>query len=93
MGTSNGQLELKNITQEQVVQFYEFLQGEVPESLNMKRPPHLSQQMAFRIIYYLQEVMEIIPGKFERCRTCGDIFNTEEEGNAETFHCDCCRKD
>ena len=93
MGKSQGANELSEITQDQIEQFYEFLQGEVPQGLNMKRPPHLSGQMAFRIIYYLQEIMGILPDKFERCKTCGNIFNTETEGNPETLHCDYCRRD
>jgi hypothetical protein len=59
----------------------------------MKRPPHLSGQMAFRIIYYLQEIMEVIPDKFERCVSCGRIYNSEEEGSSKKLHCDYCRRD
>jgi hypothetical protein len=78
---------------EKIEELYKFLQGEVPECLSMKRPPHLSGKMAFRIIYYLQEVMGVIPDKFERCSTCGDIYNSEAEGSSKTLHCDCCRRD
>jgi len=83
----------ESITQEQVEQFYEFLQGEVPEKLDMKRPPHLSGPMAFRIIYYLQEVMHVIPDRYERCITCGYIYDTQSEGSSKTLHCDDCRRD
>jgi hypothetical protein len=93
MSQQSGTIDLNSITQEQVEQFYRFLQGEVPEKLCMKRPPHLSSQMAFRIIYYLQEILPVIPDKFERCRTCGEIFDAENEGSAETLHCDNCRRD
>lgn len=86
-------MEGDHITQEQVEQFYRFLQGEVPECLQMKRPPHLSGQMAFRIIYYLQEVMHIIPDNYERCSTCGCIYDSEEEGSMNALHCDDCRRD
>jgi len=85
--------ELSEITQEQIEQFYKFLQGELPEKLHMKRPPHLSGKMAFRVIYYLQEILEVLPDNFERCKTCGDIFDTDYEGNSETLHCDNCRRD
>jgi hypothetical protein len=93
MGRSYGSIEIKDISQKQVKEFYEFLQGEVPEKLNMKRPPHLSGQVAFRIIYYLQEIMEILRDKFERCASCGRIYNSEEEGSFKTSHCDYCRRD
>jgi hypothetical protein len=91
MGSNSGTIKLEDITQEQIEKFYEFLQGEVPDDLRMKRPPHLSEQMAFRIIYYLQEEFEILPDIYERCKTCGCIYNSENEGN--DLHCDYCRKD
>lgn len=79
------------VTIEEVEQFYNFLQGEVPPQFYMKRPPHLSETMAFRIIYYLQEIMHVIPDKFERCVTCGCIYDSENEGNSRKgCHCDYC---
>jgi hypothetical protein len=93
MGSSQGELKLEDITQEQIEQFYEFLQGKVPEGLIMKRPPHLSKPMAFRIIYYLQEELGILPDKYERCITCGHIYDSENEGSLNSLHCDYCRKD
>lgn len=68
------------ISLEQVEALYEFLQGELPPQLHMSRHPHLSGRMAFRVIYYLQEVMHIIPDRYERCITCGAIYDSECEG-------------
>lgn len=84
----------ENISIEEVNDLYDFLQGEVPECLIMKRPPHLSEQMAFRIIYYLQEVMHILPDNYERCVTCGRLYDSFNEGSSyKGMHCDYCRKD
>ena len=82
-------MDSEKITIEQVEEFYTFLQGKVPECLHMKRPPHLTGQMAFKIIYYLQEVLHIIPDKYERCKSCKDIYDIESEGNST--HCESCR--
>ena len=87
-------LALENMEIEIVDDFYEFLQGKLPDCLTMKRHPHLSEQMAFSIIYYLQEVMHIIPDKYERCVTCGRLYDSENEGSSyKGMHCDYCRKD
>ena len=77
-------MERGEITFEEVEKFYNFLQGEVPPELHMKRPPRLSGIMAFRIIYYLQEVMGVIPDKYERCARCGHIFDSEAEGGVKS---------
>jgi len=81
----------REIPIEKIEELYEFLQGKVPDSLEIKHPPHLSEQMAFRIIYFLQEQTGVLPDYYERCKTCGCIYNSEEEGN--DLHCDYCRRD
>jgi len=70
----------KKSMQEKIEELYEFLQGKVPPRLSMKHPPRLSQQKAFRVIYFLQEVTGILPDNFERCRGCGCIIDTYFEG-------------
>lgn len=94
MGKSHGNIELDDITLEKIEKFYEFLQGKyMPEYLYMKCPPRLSEQKAFKIIYYMQEIMEILPDKFERCTTCGCIYDSEMGGSFKSLHCDDCRRD
>lgn len=61
---------------EAVEALYEFLQGEVPPELTLREPPKLSQIAAFGVIYYLQEVMHILPDKFEICAECGDVYDS-----------------
>jgi hypothetical protein len=73
---------------EKIEEFYKFLQGELPDGIHMKRPPHLSEQMAFRIIWFLQEQTCVLPDHVERCKTCGRLYDSENEGN--DLHCDDC---
>jgi len=67
----------EEISIEDVDKFYRFLQGEVPEELTLKRPLKLSSRQAFLVIYYLQEVFGILPDNYERCKTCGDLFDSD----------------
>jgi len=74
---------LKNpndIPLEDVEALYKFLQGEVPECLQIDYPPKLSEQEAFSIIYYLQEVLFLLPDRYERCDKCGDLYDSNQEG-------------
>ena len=88
------QMATDDITLEQVDALYRFLQGEVPDCLHLPHHPRLSPQMAFRVIYYLQEVMHLLPDRYERCITCGGLYDSENEGSSyKGLHCDGCRKD
>jgi hypothetical protein len=79
------------ISLEQVEAFYRFLQGELPPQLHMSRHPRLSEPMAFRVIYYLQEIMGILPDRYERCVKCGTIYDSYDEGSLKgKLHCDGC---
>jgi len=83
-----------DMLQYDVEDFFEFLQGNyVPPDWDLKAPPKMSKQRAFKIIYYLQEVLGIIPDKFEMCKTCGAIYDSENEGSLKDRHCNNCRRD
>jgi len=84
-------LACDEISLEEVEKLYKFLQGELPPQLHMSRHPHLSERMAFRVIYYLQEIMGILPDRYERCITCGTLYDSYNEGSSERGnHCDNC---
>lgn len=74
---------MDNITIEQVNELYEFLQGVNPEQVCMGKynHPKMSDKKAFNVIWFLQEHLRIIPSKFERCTTCGSLYNSEAEGH------------
>ena len=63
-------------------EFYEFLQGQVPEGIYFGRghAPKLSAKKAFSIIYYLQEKMPVFPDHIEKCWNCGRLFDDHQEG-------------
>jgi hypothetical protein len=63
-------------------EFYEFLQGNVPNSLHLKKGhiPKMSPKKAFKVIYYLQEHFPVFPDHIEKCWSCGRLFDTYSEG-------------
>ncbi len=81
----------ENISLEEVEKFYNFLQGEVPEELTLQSPPKLTADQAFTVVYYLQEIFQILPDKYEKCLMpeCNALFDSENEGCAALF-CDSC---
>lgn len=82
MGKSNGTIEISNTTLEQVQEFHNWLQGKsCPECLHSKAQPHLTEDESFSVIYFLQEILEILPDKYEKCRECHCIFDSENEGS------------
>lgn len=83
MGTSHGIINIDDIEIEKINEFYEWLQGKsCPEKLHFEEKLHLTEEQAFSIIYFLQEYLEVLPDKYERCRKCGCIFDTECEGTS-----------
>lgn len=83
MGRNSGTVDIKSIEQEAVEMFFDFLQGlDCPERLTIKHQPHLTAEEAFSVIYYLQEIMEILPDNYEMCRECGSIYDADWEGAA-----------
>lgn len=56
--------------------FYEFLQKDCG----------LKADVAFSVIYFLQETLPLIPDSIERCNDCDDIFDSDKEGQ----YCDEC---
>lgn len=71
----------KEITIKRVKELYEFLQGALPEGMEMTLRPKLSERKAFNIIWFLQEYMDLIPDRFERCCRCGEIYDSWDEGD------------
>jgi hypothetical protein len=71
---------MTKITLEQVEQFMEMLTGgELPDGLMLANQPELTRNQAFSVIYYLQEILRVIPDKFEMCE-CGELFDGDCDG-------------
>jgi len=71
---------MSEITEEQIVDFFEFLQGNLPDGMIMANRPKLPQRKAFKVIWYLQEHLSILPDKYEQCKHCGYLFNSNATG-------------
>ena len=81
---------------EMVTEFYDFLQGESPEKIIIPKGhmPKMSKKKAMAIIWYLQEVLPVLPDSIERCDNCGGLFDYNESGihwqSKSKFFCDGC---
>ena len=42
--------------------------------------PKLTEEKAFEVIWFLQEVTRIFPDYIEKCDDCGDLFDSNSEG-------------
>ena len=85
----------EGLTLEHIKALYEFLQGKPAEGVYIKPAPKLSSRKAFGVIYFLQEYLGIIPDKFERCCSCGDLYDADFGGTyyRNRHYCDGCRPD
>lgn len=74
---------------EDVKALFTFLQGKVPDCLILEHPPRLSPEEAFSVIYYLQEIMHLLPDTYERCKVCGILFDSDYDGGSDETGCYC----
>jgi len=98
-GSAGGVEEQEDeVTIDQVQELYEFLQGKRKQTvtsgggkITWDAMPMLSKQVAFNIIYYLQEVLQIIPDNYEQCHIsdCGELFDSDNSG-CSAMYCDVC---
>lgn len=67
---------------EWITEFYEFLQGQIPESIHLSRghAPKMTPKKAMAIIWYLQEHFPILPDHIEKCSNCDSLFDTWSSG-------------
>ena len=65
---------------DKIDEFYKFLKGEeLPEGMTIKQPK-LSLELAFNVIYFLQEHLRVLPDNIEQCNGCKELFDTEYSG-------------
>jgi len=52
----------------------------------------LSSKKAFDIIYYLQEQLEILPDRFEKCTSCKEMYDSHQQGSTHRLrqYCSSC---
>ena len=69
-----------------VYDFYNFLQG---KNLEVGiESPEITAEQAFRVIYYLQEHLPVIPDTIEQCSKCDELYDSHISGDV----CDGCEK-
>ena len=69
------------ITLEQVEQFMRMLTGEwLPEHWTPDNVPKMTQREAFTVVYYLQEVLRVLPNHHDQCGVCGELYDSECDG-------------
>jgi hypothetical protein len=64
-----------------VTKFHQFLQGEIPEGVTVKRFKKMNADQAFTVIWFLQEVCHLLDERFEMCDECKTIYDSYAEGN------------
>jgi hypothetical protein len=72
--------EIERKEMKQINTLYEYLQGNLPDGVKCFAPK-LSEEDAFSVIWFLQECINCLPQKHERCSICGEIYNSENEGH------------
>ena len=64
---------------EWIEEFYQFLQGNNPDSIKGNLLS-LSPNDAFTVIWYLQEHFSVFPDNIEKCSKCDNLYDANEEG-------------
>lgn len=65
---------------EWIKEFYDYLQGEIPEGISLKSPLKLSPSDAYSVLWYLREYFPILPDSFTKCDVCDELFDDTSEG-------------
>ena len=72
---------VEEVDTNEVLEFFDWLQGKAEiKRMYFAENPKLSQEAALSVIYYLQERLGVLEDKYEMCRECGCIFDSEYEG-------------
>ena len=72
--------EEREKTLEQLQIFHKFLQGTIPEGVSTCKIKKMNAKQAFTVIWFLQEVCQLIDGSFEMCDNCYMLFDSWSEG-------------
>ena len=86
-----------NVTLDQVEDLVEMLTGGSTGTARLAHQPQLTRRQAFSVVYYLQEILCIIPDHYEMCGECDEMFDSECDGGTRQGDnvqiCDICRHD
>jgi hypothetical protein len=84
---------------ERTQELFDFLQGKVPDGYRIEpsHVPQLTQDQAWKAVWYIQELHWKIPDHIERCHVCRELYDTWSGGDCLDFgdepynFCDGCR--
>lgn len=61
--------------------FYDFLLGKMhPDTISRENSPDLTKEQAWHVIYCMQEYFGIFDDRFERCKICDSIYDSDKGG-------------
>lgn len=85
----------KKTTIEEMETLYDFLaDGKLPDGVKVQKSPKLGRETAFSVIWFLQEITEVLPDYYEACDSCHDLFDDHGEGRYDEdtgkHYCDGC---
>ena len=64
-----------------VTEFYDFLTGkQLPEGVHCEMP-ELSAELAYSVIWFLQEITGVLPTNIEQCCRCKHLYDSDSEGD------------
>lgn len=80
---------------ERMLELFDFLCGvNLPKNVTVQKPPKLSPKMAMTVIWFLQEVTQVLPDHWEMCDDCQRLYDSYAEGDYQEttgkHYCDCC---
>lgn len=90
--------EHEEITLEQVEELKAFLMGIPAEHLDLLiakgSQPRLRPHAANTVIWYLQEILHVLPANYEVCQECGELYDEDTSGHlgprGDGCYCDNC---
>ena len=66
-----------NVSLETIQALYDLLvRGDLPEGVEMESLPTFTPRQAFALIWYLQEIAEVLPDNVEQCHRCEELFDS-----------------
>lgn len=73
----------KKVTEDDINDLMKLLtEGEAPEGVTLDDlPPTMTRKQASSILWYLQEVMDVLPSSFEMCDECEVIYDSDAQGS------------
>ena len=83
---------------ERTEELFQFLQGKIPAGYRIRKShmPKLTADQAWTAIWYLGNQYWQVPDFIERCGVCGDLYDSQREGDCLDFgkspyhFCDAC---